>query len=212
MKIALIGGTGRLGRGLAVRLSVANEPMIGSRDSEKASRLAEELETGSGKKVIGGTNESVAGMCDIAVLTIPDARDMGFLRQLRSPLTGKLVISPIVPMNPDGVLMTYSGGEKSAAEEVASLLGESRVVAALHNVPARALENPLYRLDCDVLVASDSPEDFKETANLIQSIEGLRPLHVGPLRMSRAVERITPLLLNAAKLNGLKRLSIKFVS
>lgn len=212
MKIALIGGTGRLGRGLAVRFSVANEPMIGSRDPGKASRLAEELGKGSGKTMIGGTNESVAGTCDVAVLTIPDAHDTELFRRLRTPLTGKLVISPIVPMNLDGVLMSYSGGEKSAAEEVASLLEESRVVAALHNVPARALENPLHRLDYDVLVACDSPKDFEETAKVIQSIEGLRPLHVGPLRMSRAVERITPLLLNAAKLNGLKRLSIKFVS
>lgn len=212
MKVALIGGTGKLGKGLAVRLSVAHEPLIGSRDEQKARGVAEELGAVIGKKITGGTNASVARACDLAVLAIPSADQMAFLGVLGAPLAGKLVISPIVPMSLDGGIMRYSGGEKSAAEEVALLLGESRVVAALHNVPARALEETRHRLDYDVLVACDSRKDFEEAASVIRSIEGLRPLHVGPLSMSKVVEGITPLLLNAAKLNGLKRLSIKLVS
>lgn len=211
MKIALIGGTGKLGKGLAVRLSAAHEPLIGSRDEQKARTVSKELEAAIGKKVFGGTNERVAEACDLAVLAIPSASEIGFLGALRAPLAGKLVISPIVPMVPDGANMRYSGGEKSAAEEVSSLLGESRVVAALHNVPARSLEERSHRLDYDVLVACDGRKDFEEAAGVIRSIEGLRPLYVGPLKMSRVVEGITPLLLNAAKLNGLKRLSIKLV-
>lgn len=212
MKIALIGGTGKLGRGLAVRLSAAHEPLIGSRNEDKARNVALELQSATGRRIAGGSNARVAADGEVAILAIPSASDVGFLKELRSPLAGKLVISSIVPMILEGGIARYPDRESSSAEEAASLLPESRVVAALHNVPARTLEEAEGRLDYDVLTACDNLKDFEEAAGVIRSMQGLRPVYVGPLRMARFVEGITPLLLNAAKLNGLKRLSIKLVS
>ncbi len=212
MRIALIGGTGKLGRGLAVRLSTAHEPLIGSRDEAKARSSALELQSVTGRKIASGSNEQVAAEGDLAILAVPSASDASFLKELRSHLAGKLVISAMVPMVVEQGIARYQDRERSSAEEAASLLPESRIVAALHNVPARTLEQPGAKLDYDILTACDSLKDFEEAAQVIRSIEGLRPLYVGPLRMARFVEAITPVLLNAAKLNGLKRLSIKLVT
>jgi NADPH-dependent F420 reductase len=127
------------------------------------------------------------------------------------PLADKIVVSPVVPMRFENGLMSYARMVGSAAEEVASVLHRSTIVAALHNIPAATLEDSNRRLDFDVLVACDRREDYERVQVLLRSIEGLRPLYVGPLSMSREIEVITPLLLNAARLNALKRLSVKFV-
>lgn len=211
-KVALIGGTGKLGRGLAVRLSRTHEVLIGSRDENRALEAAEKLMVLTGRELKGGTNVDVAGACDAAILTIPSLEELAILRQLRDPLKEKLVISPIVPMKMQNGILRYSKPEGSAAEEVASVLSGSRVVAALHNVPALTMEELNHKLGFDVLVACDRKEDYERAALLIRSIEGLRPLYAGPLSMSREIEGITPLLLNAAKLNGLRRLSVKLVN
>jgi hypothetical protein len=106
----------------------------------------------------------------------------------------------------------YAGAECSAAEEIASTLDGSRIVAALHNVPARSLEALNRRCDFDVLVACDRKDDYGQVGALIDGIDGLRALYAGPLALSREIEALTPLLLNAAKLNGLKSLSVKLVN
>jgi NADPH-dependent F420 reductase len=211
MKVALIGGTGDLGRGLAVRLSKAHEVLVGSREARKGVETAMKIREITGSEVNGGANQDVAAACDLAVLAIPSLEGLAFLEQLKNPLENKLVVSPIVPMRIQGGFLRYAKPEGSAAEEVASVLKESRVVAALHNVPAMTMEEPERKLDFDVLVACDRREDYDQAAKLIGSIEGLRPLYAGPLAMAREIEGLTPLLLNVAKLNGLKRLSIKFV-
>ncbi len=212
MKIALIGGTGKLGRGLAVRLSASHEILIGSRDEGKARGIASELMKSTGRRIAGSSNEKAATDGELAILAVPSGSDTSFLSGLRSPLAGKLVISAMVPMVVEGGLARYPDRQISAAEEAASQLSESRVVAALHNVPALTLEKEERGLDFDVLTACDDPKDFQEAAQVIRSVKGLRPVYVGPLRMARFVEAITPLLLNAAKLNDAKRLSIKLVS
>lgn len=212
MKVAIIGGTGRLGRGLAVRLAEANEVSVGSRDGGRGVEMAEKLTAATGRKIYGGTNEKVAQACEVAVLALPSLEELSTLRELRSPLAGKMVISPVVPMQMKDGLFRYSKQTGSAAEDIASVLGESRVVAALHNLPARSLEVTTHRLDFDVLVACERKEDYDQASGLISSISGLRPIYVGPLAMSREIEGLTPLLLNAAKTSGLKRLSVKLVN
>lgn len=204
--------TGKLGRGLALRLSVAHEVWIGSREESKGAQTAEKLTSIAGSVVKGGTNESAAEACDIAVLAIPDLAELGILQNLKSPLRGKAVISPIVPMRMENGTMRYAQASGSAAKRVAGVLGESKIVSALHSVPAHALGDLSRKLDFDVLTACDSKDDYGQSAALMGSIEGLRPLYVGPLAMSREIEGITPLLLNAARLNGLKMPSIKLVS
>lgn len=212
MRIGIIGGTGALGRGLAARFAPRNYVVIGSRSREKGEAAAAELEANMGGEISGGTNENAASGCDLAILAIPDLRDTSLLEGLKVPLKGKIVISPIVPMTMENGLMTCAMRGRSAAEEVASVLNESKIVAAFHNLPAPTLLQITRKIEFDVLVACDRKVDYEVVANLVMSVEGLRPMYVGPIMMARLVEGITPLLLNAAKLNGQRRLSIKLVS
>ncbi len=203
MKVAIIGGTGRLGTGLASALGKKYEVYIGSRDAEKAKAAAESA------GVRGGESRTVAGLCDAAILTVPPEA-IASLASFEKQLSGKLVISPIVPMRVEGGTFYYREGQESAAEQVASALSSSRVSAALHTVPARFLRHP-DKLDIDVLIAADERGTFEETAEIVRGIGPVRPVYAGPLAMASTVERITPLLLNLAKLNGIRTPSVKFV-
>jgi predicted dinucleotide-binding enzyme len=104
----------------------------------------------------------------------------------------------------------YQETQSSAAQMVAEALTRSRVAAALHTLPVSFLKRS-EKLDVDVLVAADDRKTFEEAAEIVRSIGKLRPLYGGPLSMASSIERITPLLLNLAKLNGFKTPSIKFV-
>lgn len=203
MKVAIIGGTGRLGTGLASALGKKYEVYIGSRDAERAKTAAESA------GVKGGESHVVAGLCDAAILTMPPEA-IASLASFEEQLSGKLVISPIVPMRAEGGTFYYREGQESAAEQVASALKSSRVSAALHTVPARFLRHP-DKLGVDVLIAADERETYEETAEIVRSIGPVRPIYAGPLSMASTVERITPLLLNLAKLNGIRTPSVKFV-
>jgi NADPH-dependent F420 reductase len=200
-----------MGRALASRLASKHQVLIGSREKQKGESVAEAIRISSGGEVSGGTNVEVAEACDVAILAVPDL-DLSFLEALRTQLRGKVVISPVVPMRAENGFMVHSKAEGSAAEEIAFVLKESRIVAALHNIPAATILKRDRKIDFDVLVACETKLDYDEASRLIASIEGLRPLYVGSLVMARSIEEITPLLLNAAKLNGLKRLSVKLVS
>ena len=212
MRIGIIGGTGSFGKGLAIRLSATNQVLIGSRNRNKGEDTATQVKATIGRDVTGGLNEDMANACDVAILAIANLNDAGFLEPLKEPLRGKIVISPIVPMRLDKGLLVTSGAQGSAAEEVGLVLKESKVVAALHHIPALTMMKADWRVDFDVLTACDSKADYEEAAAIIRSIEGLRPLYVGPLFMSRVLESMTPLLINTARLNKLNRLSLKLVS
>ncbi|MDV3293285.1 MAG: NAD(P)-binding domain-containing protein [Nitrososphaerales archaeon] len=203
MKIAIVGGTGKLGTGLAAQLSKKHEVYIGSRDEAKAEAAAK----AAGVK--GGESHAVAGLCEAAVLTIP-YEAVGPLVSFERELAGKLVISPVVPMRREGGAFYYLEGQGSAAQQVASALKSSRVAAALHTLPARFLKQP-EKLNVDVPVAADDKGTFAEAAEIVRSVGGLRPLYSGPLSSASSIERLTPLLLNLAALNGFKTPSVKFV-
>ncbi len=203
MKIAIVGGTGKLGTGLAEQLSKKYEVHIGSRDPAKAEAAAKSA------GVKGGESHAVAGLCDAAILTIP-YEAVGPLVSFEAELAGKLVISPVVPMKKEGATFYYLEVKGSAAQQVAAALKRSRVAAALHTLPARFLKNP-EKLNVDVAVAADDKKTFEEAAEIVRSIGRLRPLYLGPLSSASAIERVTPLLLNLASLNGLKTPSVKFV-
>ncbi len=212
MQIAVIGGTGTLGRALASRLAVANQVLIGSRSREKGEGAAAEVKAESGRDIQGGSNEDIANSCDAAILAIPSLDDAGFLEALSAPLGSKIVISPIVPMRFESGFLVYSKATGSAAEDVAAILKDSRVVAAFHHVPALTMAKNERKLDFDVLIACDNRPDYDEASAIVKTVEGLRPLYAGPLSVSRALEQLTPVLINTAKLNNLSRLSVKLVS
>jgi len=212
MKVALIGGTGTFGRGMALRLAASNDVLIGSRDATKAMNRALELSRLSNHTIAGDSNAVVAGQCDAAILAVPETLDPGFLEEIARPLVGKLVISPIVPIGVIHGRFVHALAQGSAVETVASVLAESRVAAALHTIPAATLADSARRIDFDVLVCANSQEVYNECAKVIASMDGVRPLYAGTLSDARGIESLTPLILNVAKLNHLRNLSIKFVT
>ena len=207
-----MGGTGTFGRGMALRLAVNNDVLIGSRDPTKATNKALELSKLANKTISGGSNATVAEQCDAAILAVPETLDPGFLEEMARPLSGKLVISPIVSIGMVQRRFVHALAQGSAAEKVASILTVSRVAAALHTLPAATLADGAKRIDFDVLVCADSQEIYSECAKIIASMDGVRPLYVGTLANARGIESLTPLILNVAKLNHLKNLSIKLVA
>ncbi len=211
LRIAILGGTGQLGRGLASRLSDSHEVLVGSRDAGKAEAVALTLGSLTGKRIRGLSNRDAAEASDVGIWALPDLRSGSLAGELARPLEEKLVISPMVPMMVRGGLYEYSPPGDSAAEWLAGMLTKSRVVAALHTIPAAELLNLKKKLDYDVFVAAQDEKLFKEAASVIGGIGGLRPLYVGPLTSAKHIEALTPLLRNISRLNGLKNTSFKVV-
>ena len=210
-RIGIVGGTGPLGRGLAARLSYKYDVLIGSREETRAEGAAEEVSRLTGRKVRGATNLEAARACDSAILALPDLAASELLQEMEKELGGKLVISPIVPMKLKDGRFTYSPSDGSAAESIASILDRSRVAAAFHTVPAPKLLAIGEKLDYTVPVAAERRETFQEAATVVSSIKDLKPLYAGPLSSARTIEALTPLLLNLARLNGGKNLSIQII-
>ncbi len=214
MRIALLGGTGNLGKGLALRLGkLGYEIIIGSRRIEKAKEKAKEyLSILGDANVYGLENDEAARICDIAIFTIPWEHAFETAEKLRDVLRNKIVVSPLVPMKKVGNLFVYiKPAEGSAAEKLAKILQNSRVVSAYHSIPAERFARIDEKFEWDVPVCSDD-EDAKGTIiELTNRIEGLRALDAGPLSNSCLVESLTPLILNIMIRNKLKDLGIKFV-
>jgi len=208
--IAVIGGTGALGLGLAARLSGKYKVVIGSREKSRAEGAASRVTRVSGSRVFGAENAAAAHESDVSILAIPDLPSDALLLGLKPELSGKLVISPIVPMTVREGLFAPALDSGSAAERVASALS-TRVAGAFHTVPAARLFRTTLKLDYDVPVTADSREVYEEAAAIVSNIAGLRPLYAGPLAASRIVEELTPLLLNLGKLNGMPHPSIRVV-
>ncbi|MGC8599586.1 MAG: NADPH-dependent F420 reductase [Nitrososphaeria archaeon] len=220
MKIAILGGTGDLGKGLALRLAKMNEVIIGSREKEKAEKIAEEYKKEAEKyelnlKFIGLTNQEAVESSDKIIISVPHEVLPQFLITLKN-YEGKLFISPIVPMTKTKFGFSYEPfriGDKevSAAELIRSTLQGARVVSAFHTVPAMKLSDLNAKLNYDVLVAAEDRATFADAAEIISSIEGLNPLYAGKLYVSKYLESLTPLLLNIALNNGLHAPSLKIV-
>lgn len=210
-KVAVIGGTGNLGYGLAVRLAKPYWVKVASRDPQKAAVAADKAAQQAGVKVESGDNVEAATWCDIAILSVPDLPSSDFLASLAPGLLEKLVISPIVPMTVKGGVFSISIAGESAAERVAKALPAAKVASAFQTVPSPMLAKLDEPLDYDVLVTADSKDVYLETAKVVSSIGKLRPLYAGPLTVSRQVESITPAILNAMRFNKLNSPSIKLV-
>ena len=212
--LAILGGTGPEGKGLAVRLAMAGEAtVIGSRDTNRGAAVAKELATNAGGVTISGSdNARAAAQADIVFLAVPYEGQSAVLDQLAGSLAGKTVVSVISPM-------TFERGKGaraievvagSAAEEAQEILPDSMVVAAFQNVSAEVLQDPLQSLDGDVVVCSDHPEAKKTILALADKIANLRGVDGGRLANSKYVEQITPMLVNINRIYR-SHATIKFV-
>jgi NADPH-dependent F420 reductase len=225
MKIALLGGTGNMGKGLALRWAKSHEVIIGSREAQKGMRVAEgylalarAFYRDSMKGAIRGTsNPEAAARADVIVLTIPHEYASSTIISIRDRLgPDKIVISPVVPMIKVDKGVVYSpivrGHEAmSYAEALAKELKGVPVVAAYHTVSAKKLADPSLVLNYDVPIAGDDEEAVKVVMELTREIHNLRPVYVGPLRLALMIEALTPLIINVSAYNEIKDASIVFV-
>ena len=204
MKVAILGGTGKMGGGLARHLAKRFEVAVGSRDPERAMAAAKRAGAASG----GGYAQASEG-ADVIVVTVPYLA-LGTMVEVAEGARGKLVVSAVNPMKTEGGLLRYRLDKGSAAEELAKNLPGARVATAFNNLPAAIFDEEEVPA-VDVLVAADTRDTYEEAAVLVRSIPAMRPLYAGPLSEARVIERITPLVLNLARLNGTGSLATKFV-
>ncbi len=201
-RIALIGGTGPEGRGLATRFALAGHTVvIGSRDPTRAADAAAEvaarlLAAGHADRVItGAANSDAATGADVVVLTVPYEAQRATLEALEAVLADKVVVDAVVPVRFERGPRPIEVPEGSAAEQAAALLPRSRVVGAFHTIAAETLLDPLAPLHEDVLVTGDDAEAKAVVRALAEEMPGVRTIDAGPLRYSRFVEGITVLLI-----------------
>ncbi|MEM0146196.1 MAG: NADPH-dependent F420 reductase [Conexivisphaerales archaeon] len=221
MKVSILGGTGDLGKGLALRLAERSEVIIGSRDPEKARSIAEQYilefraKKGRDSSIIGMKNNEAISKGEYVIIAIPFEVLPQFLDGLTVD-TSKTVIVPVVPMKKSKEGFSYApyqvnGQQLSAAELVRLRTGSQNIASTFHTVPALRLADIAQALDYDVMVAADERLTYEKVATLIRSIEGLKPVYAGKLYTSRYLEPLTPLLLNVAINNKLHAPSLKIV-
>lgn len=192
--IAVIGGTGDLGRGIVRRLAKAGHDVtIGSRSAEKAKAAADEMAADTGP--LGhAANEDAAQGKDIVIVTVPYASQAGTLELIRDKVGDAIVVDTTVPLMPPKVMRVQLPAAGCAALEAKEILGDGiRFVTAFHNVSAHLLDSDA-KVDCDVLVFSDDVEARKTIVDLCPGM-GLRGLAGGSLNNSAAAEALTSILI-----------------
>ena len=220
MRIALLGGTGDIGEGLALRWAydTHHEVVVGSRDPERARSKAEEYETeldsrGVDRKVTGFANEMAADRGDVVVLAVPPYHVTDLVADVADSLDDSILVSPAVGMSRDEAGLHYNPpGAGSVTELVADVAPDDvPVIGAFHNLSADRLANLDLELDLDTVVVGDDTDAKETVAELTKRIEGLRPLDGGGLANAAEVEGITPLLVNLATFNdGMHDVGVKF--
>ncbi|RTR01496.1 NADPH-dependent F420 reductase [Halomonas nitroreducens] len=200
MSIAILGGTGSQGRGLALRFARAGIPVvIGSRDAGRAQAVADELQAqlAGGAAAIDGEDlrGAVAAADEMVILAVPYAAHDATLEAIRDLLEGKTLIDIVVPLaegDPKAVDMPPAG---SATEAAQALLGDSvPVVGALHNVSATTLNNLDHGINCDVLVCGNDLAAKERVIDLIRKLD-VQAYNAGPAVNARCIEAITPILI-----------------
>jgi len=204
LTIAVLGGTGKEGKGLAYRWARAGyRVLIGSRTSEKAVKAASEIMTlleGSAS-VVGTTNLEAAQQADISVLTVPYSAHRATLESVKDALKGKLLVDVTVPLVPPKVSKVQMPTAGSAAQEAKEIVGsEVEVVAAFQNVSHEHLLGE-EQVECDVLVTGTSKKAREEVLKLVEAA-GLTGWDAGPIENSVVVEGLTSVLININKQYG----------
>ncbi len=209
-KIAIIGGTGKEGKGLAYRWAKAgHEVIIGSRQVEKAQSAADETNQILGKQLVTGLeNAQAADWCDVIVLTVPFAAHVSMLEYLKDIVKGKLFIDVTVPLVPPKVSVVQMPAAGSAGMEAQTILGEETpVITAFQNISYERLLKD-GDIDCDVLVCGANREIRGRAIQLVKDA-GMKAWDAGPIENSMVVEGLTSLLININKVYGSKESGIK---
>jgi NADPH-dependent F420 reductase len=197
--IAVLGGSGKEGGGLALRWAHAGHTVIiGSRTAERAEEGAAQIRAalGGAGTVRGLPNLDAAAAADIVVLSVPFAGQQATVREVAPALAGKILIDVTVPLVPPKVSRVQLPEGGSAVEAVQKLLGEGvRVVSAFQNISAHHLTKLDEQIECDVLVCADDPEAAEEVVDLAREI-GLTAWNAGPLCNSVVAEGLTSVLIS----------------
>jgi NADPH-dependent F420 reductase len=197
--VAVLGGTGPQGRGLARRFAAAGLPVvIGSRSAERADEAARALAAATGGQVTGADNHGAATTGDIVVVAVPWDGHAELLRELAGVLAGKVVVDCVNPLGFDKQgAFALPVEEGSAAQQAEALLPDSTVVGAFHNVSAVRLEDPeVLSVDTDVMVLGDVREATDLVQDLAGVIPGVRGVFAGRLRNAHQVEALTANLIS----------------
>lgn len=221
MDIALLGGTGDIGEGLALRWAyhTGHGILIGSRDPERATTKAREYETelqsrGIDRVIRGNGNAVVAGEADVVVVSVPPYHVSDTIETVAEELTGDtILISPAVGMQHDEDGMHYHrpGAGSVTAVAARAAPNDVPVVGAFHSLAADRLANLDVDLDLNTLVVGDDTDAKGIVRDLADAIEGIRALDAGPLANAPEVESLTPLLINLARYNeGLTHAGVRF--
>lgn len=192
--VAVLGGTGPQGRGLARRFAAAGlAVVIGSRSAERAHSTASELAEATGGPVTGAANADAAARGDIVIVAVPWDGHKELLEELAPVLEGKIVVDCVNPMGFDKQgAFALEVEEGSAAQQAEAVLPNSRVVAAFHHVSAVLLEDPsVDSMDTDVMVLGDDREATDLVRELAGKIPGMRGIYAGRLRNAHQVEALT---------------------
>ncbi|HNB03261.1 MAG: NADPH-dependent F420 reductase [Methanomicrobiales archaeon] len=215
MKIGIVGGTGDIGEGIAMRLSPNHNVVIGSREEEKAVEssdvcYATVTKLGLPCSVSGYSNQEAIDRSDIIILAIPFRHVEPTLASLHG-FENKLVISPVNPMEKRDFFVYTPPPDGSAALLIKRLLPkETRLCSAFNTVAANKWKALNETLDLAVPVCGDDSLSKATVLDLVRSIPGVKAYDAGPLAVSSMVECLTPLLLNIARFNKMKDVGVQF--
>ena len=196
--LAILGGTGKEGAGLAMRWARSGyQVVIGSREAGKAKTRAAEMNAELGGDYLQGmANAEAAAAADIVVLSVPYSAHQATLTSVREQCRGKTLVDLTVPLRPPEIMAVNLPAGGAAALEAQELLGpEVTVVAAFQNVSAVKLRQLDRAVDCDVLVCADQAAAKSAVSDLVAAA-GMRAIDAGPLKNAVAAESLTPILLH----------------
>ena len=210
--IAILGGTGDLGTGLAIRWAKAgHEIVIGSRTQAKAEAAVAALhEISPGTPARALENPAAAEAGDVVVLTVPFAHQLSTLETVKSGLQGKILIDTSVPLIPPAVGRVQLPEGGSAGRRAQDFLGaEVQVVSAFQNVAAHLLQSDVV-IECDVLVAGNKPDARQRVIDLIADA-GMTGYHAGPIDNAAAAEALTSILIQINRRHDIDHSGIRIV-
>lgn len=190
--VGVLGGTGPAGRGVAIRLASAGyDVILGSRDATRAEETASTL-LARGEGVIRGATNDVAADCEIIIVATPFESAVATVKELKSKLAGKIVISMVNALVREGKeLIPLYPPRGSMAAQLAFALPDSTIVGAFHHLPASEMENLDSGLDADVVIFSDDVAARDRVATMVAEMPGLRAIVAGSMSLASAIEAFT---------------------